>query len=204
MFYELTTLSAHLLEIASLSGAARAWINDPAARGDLLGIWRTDIGAIGQLLILRGFATEAELRKERERALFSANTFHCAGLATALSMETYAGFPFLPPVRPQHYGGIYEFRTYQLKPGGLPATLAGWEAVIAPAHEYTAHLVINMYALDGPPRITHIWGFSGVDERIKLRADHFAAGLWPPKGGPEQIARASSTIAIAEAGSPLG
>src|SRR5277367_1921714 len=54
------------------------------------------------------------------------------------------------------HGDVYEFRTYKLKPGGLPPTLAGWEAAIAPAREYTAHLVINMYALDGPPRITHI------------------------------------------------
>jgi NIPSNAP len=134
----------------------------------------------------------------------SSNTFNCVGIASGLSMESYASFPFLPPARPQNLGGVYEFRTYHLKPGGLPATLAGWEAAIAPAHQYTAHLVTNMYALDGPPRITHIWGFSGVDERTKLRADHYAAGLWPPKGGPQQIAQASSTIAIAEPGLPLG
>lgn len=204
MLYELTTLSGHLLDIASLSECARVWMKDPAAHGELFGIWRTDIGVIGQLLILRGFTTEAELRTERDRALFSANTFNCVGLASGLSMETYAGFPFLPPVQAQQYGGVFEFRTYHLKPGGLPATLVGWEAAIAPAHEYTAHLVINMYALDGPPRITHIWGFSGVDERMKLRGDHYAAKLWPPKGGPQQIAQASSTISIAEPGLPLG
>jgi len=27
-----------------------------------------------------------------------------------------------------------------------------------------------MYALDGPPRITHIWGFSSLEERAALRA----------------------------------
>ncbi|ABD86124.1 NIPSNAP family protein [Rhodopseudomonas palustris] len=204
MIYELTTLSGPLLQLASLSQGARAWIADPAARGEVFGIWRSDIGTLGQLLVLRGFAAEAELRKERDRALFNTNPFNCVGTASALSMDSYAGFAFLPPVRPQHYGGVFEFRTYHLKPGGLPATLAGWEAAIAPAHDYTAHLVINMYALDGPPRITHIWGFSGVDERMKLRADHYAAKLWPPKGGPEQIAQASSTIAIAEPGLPLG
>ncbi|MCG6206181.1 NIPSNAP family protein [Rhodopseudomonas sp. HC1] len=179
-------------------------MNDPDAKGEVLGIWRSDIGTLGQLLILRGFEAEAELRKERDRALLSANPFNCVGTASALSMDSYAGFPFLPPVRPRQCGGFYEFRTYTLKPGGLPATLAGWQAAIAPAHDYTAHLIINMYALDGPPRITHIWGFVGVDERMKLRADHYAAKLWPPKGGPEQIAQASSTIAIAEPGLPLG
>jgi NIPSNAP protein len=56
-----------------------------------------------------------------------------------------------------------------------------------PAKEYTDHLIINMFALDGPPRITHIWGFDSVQQRFDLRARLHAAGLWPPKGGPEQI-----------------
>jgi len=74
-------------------------------------------------------------------------------------MDSYAPFPFLPPVRPGAYGKVYEFRTYKLKPGGLPPTLAGWEAAM-PAREPMSHLVTNMYALDGAPRITHIWPYA--------------------------------------------
>ncbi|WP_348645291.1 NIPSNAP family protein [Methylobacterium sp. BTF04] len=111
-------------------------------------------------------------------------------------MDSYAPFPFLPTIRAGERGGVYEFRTYQLKPGGLPPTLAGWEAAIEPARDYTDHLVVNMYALDGAPRITHIWGFASLEERSGLRARAYAAGVWPPKGGPEQIARATSTIAL--------
>jgi len=91
----------------------------------------------------------------------------------------------------------------RLKPGGLPPTLAGWEKAIQPAREYTSHLIINMYALDGPPRITHIWGFQSLEERAMLRAKFYAAGLWPPQGGPEQILEATSTIALSEDNSPL-
>ena len=32
-------------------------------------------------------------------------------------------------------------------------------------------------ALDGPPRITHIWGFSSLEERGRLRARYYAEGL---------------------------
>lgn len=203
MLYELATLSCPPLEVAALSRCARDWIDDAAAEGQVLGMWRSDIGTIGQLLVLRGFEAESDLRRERRRALLSTNPFAANRVATSLSMETFAPFPFLPPVRPRIYGGIFEFRTYHLKPGGLPATLAGWEKAIEPAHAYTAHLVTNMYALDGAPRITHIWGFSSLEERLRLRADHYAAKLWPPEGGPRQIAQANSMIAIAEEGSPL-
>jgi hypothetical protein len=60
-----------------------------------------------------------------------------------------------------------------------------------------------MYALDGAPRITHIWGFHSLEERAALRAKFYAAGLWPPQGGPQQILEATSTIAIPEDDSPL-
>jgi hypothetical protein len=60
-----------------------------------------------------------------------------------------------------------------------------------------------MYALDGPPRITHVWGFSSLEERAALRAKSYAAGIWPPKGGPENIHEATSAIALPEAYSPL-
>lgn len=118
-------------------------------------------------------------------------------------MDSYAPFAFLPPIRTGDRGGVYEFRTYHLKPGGLPPTLAGWEAAIAPAREYTEHLVANMYAFDGAPRITHVWGFTSLQERAELRFRAYGAGAWPPKGGPEQIAEATSTIALPQGLSPL-
>ncbi|WP_309762168.1 NIPSNAP family protein [Pseudomonas oryzihabitans] len=106
-------------------------------------------------------------------------------------------------MEPRAYGGLYEFRTYWLKPGGLPPTLAAWWAALAPAKAYTEHLVINMIALDGPPRIAHIWGFESIQQRFDLRTAHYAAGLWPPKGAPEQIDQATSMIALAGEHSPL-
>jgi hypothetical protein len=202
-FYELTTLSCPILSVPEVSVGALAFVSDDGAAGELLGCWRTEIGQLGRLLLLRGFETAEELAAERRRALLSVNPFNAGSLVTVLSMDSYAPFPFLPPVQTGSFGGIYEFRTYQLRPGGLPPTLAGWEKAIQPAREYTRHLIINMYALDGPPRITHIWGFQSLEERAALRAKFYAAGLWPPQGGPEQILEATSTIALPEDNSPL-
>jgi hypothetical protein len=202
-FYELTTLSCPILSVPEVSVGALAFVSDDGAAGELLGCWRTEIGQLGRLLLLRGFETAEELAAERRRALLSVDPFHAGGVVTALSMDSYAPFPFLPPVQPRPMGGIYEFRTYYLKPGGLPPTVAGWKKAIEPAREYTSHLVINMYGLDGPPRITHIWGFESLEQRAALRAKFYAAGLWPPPGGPEQIVEATSTIALSEDSSPL-
>ena len=201
--YELTTLAFPLLSASEVAKAAQDWVLAPDATGTWLGSWRSEFGPLGRLLILRGFEGPPALHQERQRALLSANPFNAGHRLTALEMDSYVGFPFLPPARPGARGSVYEFRTYTLKPGGLPPTLAGWNAAIAPASDYTAHLVINMYALDGPPRITHIWGFDSLAQRASLREAAYSAGVWPPTGGPDNILQAVSVIALPECQSPL-
>lgn len=60
-----------------------------------------------------------------------------------------------------------------------------------------------MYAVDGPPRIVRIWPFDSLDERVRVRADLYAADKWPPLGGPENILEAESIMAWPTAFSPL-
>ena len=58
-------------------------------------------------------------------------------------------------------------------------------------------------ALDGAPRITHIWPYASLDARAAIRADAVAKGVWPPKNAPEQFFAATSTIGHPTAASPL-
>jgi len=201
MLYELTTLACAPLTTEAVAAAAHDWLAQ--GPGQLLGAWHSEIGDLFQVKLLRQFDTAEALEEERQRALMASAPFGIADPTIRLNIERYARFPFLPEVEPASFGSFYEFRTYFLKPGGLTPTLNSWQDAIAPAADYTKHLVINMYALDGPPRITHIWGFSSLEERATLRARYYASGLWPPKGGPQQIARATSTICIPEPYSPL-
>ncbi|GGC64401.1 NIPSNAP family protein [Chelatococcus reniformis] len=201
-FYELTTLSCPVVSVSRASDGVQAFLSTPDARGALLGCWRTDIGTLGRLLILRAFASQEDLVAERRRALLDADPFNAGDAVTAMEMDTYLPFPFLPPVEPGAYGRVYEFRTYKLRPGGLAPTLAGWEAAM-PARAARSRLVVAMYALDGTPRITHIWPYAGLDERSAVRAKATADGIWPPPGAPEQVLEASSAIAVPEPYSPL-
>ena len=89
-FYELTTLSCPLLSLHAASAGARAFIEEDDAAGELLGCWRTEIGQLGRVLLLRGFETAEDLATERRRALLSVNPFNAGSLVTALSMGSYA------------------------------------------------------------------------------------------------------------------
>ncbi|MDB5640068.1 MAG: hypothetical protein JWP51_4976 [Bradyrhizobium sp.] len=202
MLYEFATLSFHPLNARKATAGAEAYVTATEAKGQLLGCWTTDIGALGRMFVLRGFADATELAAERKRALFSANPFGAAEVLTGLEMDSYAPFPFLPPVVPGKYGKVYEFRTYHLKPGGLPPTIAAWEAAL-PERNKLSPLIINMYALDGAPRITHIWPYASLDARAAIRTDSVAQGIWPPKNAPEQFFEATSMIGMPTAASPL-
>ncbi|MGO4406280.1 NIPSNAP family protein [Bosea sp. RAF48] len=203
MRYEIATLTIRLGKAAAVTAAIDAAFKAGEAKGELHGCWASEIGTLNQIILLRGFTDEAELRRERERILASGNPFGCGEDIVTLAFDSYAPFPFLPPIKPGRYGSVYEIRTYMLKHGGVPPTITAWEAAV-PARVELSPLVIAMYALDGPARFTHIWPFASLDQRAAIRADAVAKGLWPPKGGPQWLTgEMYSTIALPTAISPL-
>jgi hypothetical protein len=202
MFYELTTLSSHLLNVPRVIAGAEAWLARSESGGRKLGIWTAENGRLGSVRLLRSFSDAQALAHERYRELHHSDPFGAATSECTFESESYAAFPFLPPVEPGTFGKYYEFRTYWLKPGGLRPTIDAWEAAM-PERSKLSPLTVNMYALDGAPRITHIWPWNSLDERIAIRAKSYADGIWPPKGGPDQFYEATSTIWIPSADSPL-
>ncbi|MCW2085732.1 UNVERIFIED_ORG: hypothetical protein M2193_007907 [Bradyrhizobium japonicum] len=203
MLYEIATLTVKLGTAAKAVAGIGDYVGAPEAKGTLLGCWANEIGELNQLLVLRSFGDHEAYRGERERALRTANPFNAGEAIAQMSFDTYVPFPFLPPVVPGKYGSVYEIRTYRLKHGGVPPTIAAWEAA-KPERGKLSPLSIAMYALDGPPRFTHIWPFASLDARAAVRAESVARGVWPPKGGPDWLTgEMRSIIALPTAISPL-
>lgn len=167
-----------------LSGVSTA-LADPASGGQVLGSWISEFSPQNTILVLRGFDSLDALYSERERVLRLAKPFGGDDLV-AISLESYAQFPGLPSVQPADLGPVYEFRTYNLKIGGLIPTLDAWGRAI-PARVAVSPLVTVMYALDGLPRFIHIWAYKSFEQRLALRAKAVEMGVWPAKGAPEWL-----------------
>lgn len=201
-YYELATL------FLPMGSAPRALEGVPAfaaeGRGRLLGMWMVDIGRLNRMLVLRGFDDAESLLAERRRTHESTSPFGCGDVLADLSLDSFEPFPFMKPVRPGRYGGVYEFRTYPFRiGGGYPQTVAKWQEAL-PARGEFSDCLIAMRALDGTPRFVNIWPYADIAARGKARADAVAAGVWPPKGGPDWLkSEMESLIAIPAAGSPL-
>ena len=207
MYYELATMTLPFGTAGNAATQVQAFSSAADAKGELLGCWFTDIGVLNQMVVLRGFASLADLLAERDRTQKSSSPFGCGDVYQSLEQHSYQGFPWMKPVRPSAESGItgpvYEIRTYGIKPGGRQPTIDLWEQYVPP-REKLSPCVVAMVALDGPLRFTNIWAYPTLDARSKARADAVAQGIWPPKGGPAHLTTAMvSTIALPTAVSPL-
>ena len=203
MLYELATLTTVVGRTLSVVPAVEAWVSDGAAGGRLAGAWISEFGPQNRILVLREFDGLEDLTAERRRALASANPFGCGESLAGLSMESFAPFPDRPPVRTGAFGPVYEFRSYILKVGGLPETLAAWSEMV-PLRTKLSPLVIAMYALDGAPRFTHIWVYPSWEERMAIRARALREHVWPPSSAPHTLTPVMSSEVYLPVGfSPL-
>ena len=172
---------------------------DPA----LLACWYSEIGALNQILIIRNSADAAAAIAARTAVLASSNPFGIGEFVTGMSMDTYVAFDFMPPMQPGTFGPCYEVRTYMFKTAGLGVTTELWRKAV-PARAKISPLLAAMTSVTGAvTRFMHIWPYKSLDERARLRAKSIADGVWPPPGGPDQLAAQQTDIYLPAAFSPM-
>ncbi|SAK73220.1 hypothetical protein AWB76_04640 [Caballeronia temeraria] len=199
--YDTVTLTVKIGANAQVFENIKASSDAPGST--LLGCWYSDIGALGKVMVLRGFESEAALIGERRRLLLEGNPFGCGEFIVDVEVNSYALFPFLPPIEPAVHGGIYEMRVYGTKLASLQHTIDAWQNAV-PERTKRSPLIGAMYALDGAvPRFLNIWPYPSVDERSRIRAEAVKDGIWPPKGGPAHLTTMESTIYVPAPFSPL-
>ena len=126
----------------------------------LLACWYCDIGALNRILIIRKSADAAKVIENRFAALSARNPLGIGEFITDLSLDTYASFDFMPPLRPGAHGPCYEVRSYVLKPDGLAPTIELWRKSV-PGRVSVSPVLAAMVAVTGAAiRFMHIWRIS--------------------------------------------
>ena len=203
MVYELATLTIKIGAAPKIAEGLQRFLAEKDAKGRLLGCWVTEVGQLNQIFMLREFDQAADLHQERLRVYNATNLFYAGELIESFALDAYERFPFVAPVKPGAYGAFYEIRTYRLKQGGVAGTLAAWEPAL-PARLKISPIITAMYALDGAPRMTHIWPYQSLNDRQAIRAQAVKEGVWPPKGGSDWLTGdMRSTLVVPLSISPL-
>jgi NIPSNAP len=96
---------------------------------------------------------------------------------------------------------IIEMRSYDLKPGSVPAAEERFGAALA-ARTKLSPLAAFWHTEVGPlNRIIHVWAYDSLEERTRIRADAAKLSGWPPPIG-EFIVGMQSEIYIPAPFSP--
>ncbi|HEX7386515.1 MAG TPA: NIPSNAP family protein [Castellaniella sp.] len=200
--YDVVTLTAKMGKTHDIM--EKVHDTPPAPGATLHGIWYSDIGALGRVMVLRSFESGNALMAARQQQLLDGTYYHTEGLIDDVEIGTYAHFPFLPAIEHGSFGAVYEMRTYGIKRGvSLQATIDAWKTAV-PERTRLSRLSCAMYALDGKtPRFLNIWPYASLNERSETRAAAVKAGVWPPKGGPAHLTTMESHIYMPAPFSPL-
>jgi hypothetical protein len=76
---------------------------------------------------------------------------------------------------------IYEFRTYDLKPGSLPEVMKRYGEAYEKRKEFSKLAAFFYTEIGALNQILHIWPYKDTKEREEIRAKAVNSGAWPPK-----------------------
>jgi hypothetical protein len=198
--YDVTIITVRpATHLKALSVLEHGLANDPA----LLACWFSEIGALNQIMILRSISDPAAALENRMATQKSKNPFDVGEFMTGMTMDTFVAFDFLPPMQPGTLGPCFEVRIYILKHGGLAPTIELWRKAV-PVRNRISPVLTAMTSVTGAvTRFTHIWPYTSVEERGRLRAKAAEEGVWPPPGGPDHIAAQQVDIFFPAPFSPI-
>ncbi len=171
---------------------------------ELTAFWHTEIGPLNEVVHVWGYRDLAERARVRGEAAKESNWPPKTGeFIRTMRSEIVVPFSFLPDVRPGKVGPIFELRYYTLKPGMLPEVAKGWEAKIPGRTKLSPVVLAGGVEFGKANGFVHIWAYSSLDQRAKVRAEAVASGIWPPPGGRDRLLTQKNKILLPAAFSPL-
>jgi hypothetical protein len=171
---------------------------------ELTAFMHTEIGPLNEIVHIWGYQDLADRARVRKEAANEPNwPPKIQEFIKEMRSEIIVPFPFIPPVRPGKVGPIFELRYYTLKPGTLPDTAKGWEQKLPERTKMSPIVLAGGVEFGKANGFVHIWAYSSLDQRAKVRADAVAAGVWPPPGGAGRLLSQDNKILLPSAFSPL-
>ena len=204
MIYEIRT---YRLAPGSVAEVEKRFAEAYASRrkySELTAYFHTEIGPLNESVEIWGYRDLTERGRVRaEAAKESGWPPKIVEFIRTMSSEIVVPFSFIPEIRPGKIGPIFELRYYTLKPGTLPDTAQGWETKLPQRTKLSPIVLAGGVEFGKANGFVHIWAYSSLDQRAKIRAEAIAAGVWPPPGGHDRLLSQDSKILVPAAFSPL-
>jgi hypothetical protein len=117
--------------------------------------------------------------------------------------EIFLPFPCTPEFKTGQIGPVFEWRSYTIKPHSLGGIQERWGEALH-EREKLSPILMAMSTEIGPlNKFVHIWPYESLNHRAEIRAEAAAKGIWPPKGGGDELLRQDNKILFAAPFSPI-
>ncbi len=201
MIYDITTFRARPGSTPSTLKSIEHWLGTQSA-GTLLACWYSELGPLNRILLLREYDDMAALHAHREATLAEADPFGVASHVTEIACDAFAPCPGVPAIDVAVRGPVFEVRDYVMQANGIAGILDLWRPVL-PARLAMSPMLTALSACSGRmPRFLHLYPWTSLDERARVRAGARSVG-WPPAGAHVHIVQQEATIYLAAGFSPL-
>lgn len=170
----------------------------------LTAFWHTEIGPLNEIIHVWPYQDLAERARIRAEAVKAGHWPPAIQeFIREMRSEIVTPFSFVPEPQPGTMGPIFEIRYYTLRAGTLPQVAKGWEERLPARMKLSPVVLAGGVEFGHANGFVHIWAYSSLEQRAKVRAEAVAAGIWPPPGGADRLLTQENKIVLPAAFSPL-
>ena len=169
----------------------------------LTAFWHTEVGPLNEIIHVWGYKDLAERASVRAAAAKDGNwPPKISEFIRGMNVLIVNAFDFVPTPTPGKMGPFFEIRYYKLKAGTLPDTAKRWEGALPARIKMSPVVLAGGTEFGDGNGFVHIWAYNDLNQRMKVRGDARAQGIWPPPGGGNLISQ-ETKIVMPSAFSPL-
>lgn len=170
-------------EYVELVGSWYPWMASvPENKVNLVGSWRTEIGDCDTFVHIWEYQKyhgyHDSLHKIATHPEFPAFDKKLRTLITSKKSSIMQEFAFWPTKAPRQLGGIFELRSYTIKPGTFKTFSLYWEESVRTRLDIMEGVGAWFCQIGDLDTIHHLWQFPDLEERIKQREECWALPGW--------------------------
>ena len=147
------------------------------------GHWYTEVGLLNQMVAIWPYEDlnqRARIRREAEAGPNPKWPPNTSELIISMVSEIYLPAPFMTLFGERNIGPLYEMRLYTYPTESILEVLEGWGECIAEREKLSSLAGCWYSESGGLNNFVSMWTYSGFDERLQIREEARAKGVWPP------------------------
>jgi hypothetical protein len=147
---------------------------------ELAAFWHTEIGPLNQIVHVWPYESLDERARIRAAAVKDGTwPPKISEFIVNIQSDIMMPLPISPELKPAKLGPFFEMRTYTYVPGALPLIMKSWESAIDVRLQFGPVCALWYSELGALNKFVHIWPYESLNQRMEIRDQARATGLWP-------------------------